>query len=468
MSVMLLVQTALAAGTGLWLSGTPDPTEETTLQHCAIDTLRSEQHWTERDELAIQFLNDELEASKPLLNEFDGELLIMRRLEDALQAITVVRPEDRDVIYRALLFQGLAVERYFQDGLAEEPGAEPYRLALGEAVLNRPWINAIALDPDRQASLTEIPEAPELQRFHDLRAQHLLSPTITISVDHLPEGLTLMIDGRAMPTEQARVLAGTHWAAIVQEDDIRQRTWWTYTPSTEPVTLAVTAQPEDIADLLQSVETDCDVISLNPRMLALLDDVEAPVHLYAPGDRGVHHYIIEGGSAVRVGHAASTRKPRMVQGHVAIGGGWINDDDYMLLNQQNGAPSEMATTNAAASMITAGIQNHRHTFVWGAGVDAVMPHGEWQTLPTGSQTLRLRAYPHLTAGIAPLQATIGWLFPWQLGVGMRAHHTLHAETGLALNAAWVYGVGIPQSRDFSETFEPSMTQMAWLGVGLRR
>ncbi|MDP6931464.1 MAG: hypothetical protein QGG40_01050, partial [Myxococcota bacterium] len=79
--------------------------------------------WSEQDDGAIATLGQELEEVRPLLEVFDGELEIIRRLGSALSDVQVIRPEDRDLVFEALAFQGFSIHRYFQDTLATDPTA---------------------------------------------------------------------------------------------------------------------------------------------------------------------------------------------------------------------------------------------------------------------------------------------------------------------------------------------------------
>lgn len=468
--MLWMISAALADGTGVWLRGTPDPTLDRELEHIAVEAILIEEGWTAVDDRAIANLASELEAVQPLLDVFDGELQIMRRLEDALADISALREEDRELVYRALLFQGLAVQRYFQDALADEPGAEPYRTTVAGRVVNRPWIDAVALAPDRQATAAEIPEAPERLQFQEARAQHLLAPTGEIIALNLPEGARLVVNGEEATSDRVRVLPGTHRAALRVDGTLSVRVRAVVRPD-ETLTLEPVAVPSDVAPLAAALSEKERAVLLPPGMQRTLSGLAAPVHLLVEDGRRTHHYVVEGRSAVLytppedgTGEPDSGLRVRAV-----VGGGWLYDGDYLLQNASAGAPGgSMAVVNAATPLLSAGAELSLGPAVLGGGVDALLPVGEWHTLPSGEQTVRLRAYPHIEAGVGPVRVTAGWLFPWHIGVGPRTRLMLLPELGIELTAAYVHGIGVPLQYDNGDTFSPGQARTAWAGIGLRR
>ena len=468
MSVMFVfVQAALAEGTGVWLRGTPDPTQERALEHVDIDRLLAAEGWTEADDRAVNILAAELNAVQPLLDVFDGELQIMLRLEAALDPVTTIREQDRDLMFRVLLFQGLAVERYFQDALADDPGAAPYRIEINGQVYNRPWVDAIAMVPERSASEAEIPEAPERLLFQDLRATHLLAPAMQVMVPELPAGMRLVVNGLEATADRVRVLPGKHHAALLASGRISARAQAVLVPGNSTLQIEPTALDVDVEALAGALSENARVVAINTRMVNTLEALPQPVHLFVGDGRRVHHYVVEDRTAVQVDQARVAASTEGVRWRALAGGSWIYDGDYLLQNNLNGAPEALSTVNAAAPLLSAGVETTLGPVVAGAGLDALLPLGEWHALPSGEQTVRLRAYPHIEAGVGPARVTVGWLFPWHIGVGPRVRHVLDVGRGLELSAAYVHGIGVSQSQG-SDTFSPDRVQTAWLGVGLLR
>jgi hypothetical protein len=464
-----MVGAALAEGTGVWLSGTPDPTQDLSLEHIPVSTVLLTEGWSAADDRAIAHLSEELAAVAPLLDVFDGELQIMRRLDDALASITALREQDRELVFRALLFQGLAVQRYFQDALGDEAGAAPYRVQIAGSVVNRPWIDAVALDPDRKATSAEIPEEPERLLFQELRARHLLAPTAQIVATGLPDGARLIVDGEEATSDRVRVLPGTHRASLVAGGELSVRVR-ALVAEDETVTLTPVALRADIAPMASSLSSGERVVLLPMGMQQTLSGLESPVSLFVSDSRRVHRYVVEGPSAIRHEAATSsgTGDESGLHWRVLVGGGWVYDGDYLLLNAEAGAPSSVATVNAGAPLLSGGVELPLGPAVVGAGIDGLLPLGEWHALPSGEQTIRARLYPHVEAGVGPVRLTAGYLFPWHVGLGPRARVLVDPERGIELTAAYIYGVAVPSNYDSGEAFTPEPLQAAWVGVGLRR
>ena len=462
---------AAAEGTALWLSGVPDPTLDATLEHVSAADVLPERRWTEADARVIARLEEELSAVQPLLDVFDGELQIMRRLDAAIASVEVLRSQDRELMFRALVFQGLAVHRYFQDGLATEEGAAPYRIALGGQVEVRPWIDAVALAPDRQATAAEIPEAPELLLFQEVRARHLLRQSGLVRVvGGLPAGGTLSIDGQPAAADEVRVLPGMHRVTVEIDGQIVARRQGRVDSQT-PLSAELTATAVDAAPLAAALSEKARVVDLPAPMVASLSVLPAPVHLIAAEDGGrkIHRYVVEDGVAVRY---VSPRDSSGLGWRVAVGGGWVYDGDYLLQNHAAGAPDDRTTVNAGSPLLSAGVEyGVGQRLVAGVGVDALLPLGEWSVLPSGETdpvALRARLFPHLSVGLPALRATAGFMTPWHVGLGPRAHYTVLPDLGLEVTAAYVYGLGVPLRYDSGETFTPDQLQTGWVAVGLRR
>jgi hypothetical protein len=175
---LLLAQLAHAQGSALWLRGPADPAATVDIVDHPLDLLIPNQGWTAEDARAIETLATELAAVRPLVEVFDGELEIMSRLDRAIADVHVLRDTgDRELLARALRFQGFAVRRYFQGGLATDVAAEPYRIQVGGTWENGPWMDAVALDPDTEDVAADIPEESERAAFGETRARHNVIPS---------------------------------------------------------------------------------------------------------------------------------------------------------------------------------------------------------------------------------------------------------------------------------------------------
>jgi len=454
----------MAAGTGIWLSTSPDPTIDPTATHIPADNLLPPPAWTEADARAIENLAAELTAVEPMLDVFDGELQIMLRLEQALSNIEVVRPEDRDLIYRVLLFQGLAVSRYFQDGLATEDGAESYRTVLIRAVEVRPWIDAIAFDSQREPGLEEIPEEPELLKFQEVRARHLLRTTTPISAE-VPAGTRLVINGQEAVGDAVQVLPGRHWVSLTI-DGMPVAHTKVLTEKSGPFDFQRPLLWPDLAALTEGMSSGSASIALSAATQAALASLESPVVLYTGEGRMQQAYMVSGAHAT----PWLDTEPREAKlgWRLSVGSGWLYDGDFYLQNARAGAPEEVSTVNAIAPLLSAGLEWRLGVPVVGVGIDTLLPTGEWHDLPTGDTRIRVRPYPHLAAGVENLQVTAGLLLPWHIGVGPRAHVTLIESLGLTLTGAYAYGVPVSRSHEDGSIFTPEASQTGWLSVGVSR
>ncbi|MFN7146438.1 MAG: hypothetical protein ACK4YP_21875, partial [Myxococcota bacterium] len=138
MSLILLLASTALADRVLW-TAPPDPASAAAVARvlpgatsAPLDTLVSGRTAALRGD-AIDVVRTELAEVRPLAHEFDGELQIMARLAKATGDVPLLRSEEeRNLLRRALLFQGFAVHRYFQDKLGTEAAAAPYRTGAGD------------------------------------------------------------------------------------------------------------------------------------------------------------------------------------------------------------------------------------------------------------------------------------------------------------------------------------------------
>ena len=460
--MLALLASSSWAGTALWLNAPPDPSRSAGLTAISIEQATPSAGWTEADSRAIGFLREELAGVRPLADVFDGELQIMLRLQTALSDVRVIRPEDRDLVYDALLFEGFAAHRYFQDKLATDPAAAPYRVTVGDAVEVAAWVNAVALNAERAPTALDLADPDALLAFQELRARHLLRPTATVTATGLPAGGRLVVDGREAAVERTRVPAGHHRVSLTVEGSIRARAVVTLEPGQE-YTLVLPASGDDLRALAGTLQ-DVDTLDLDPGVLARLEGWEAPVALVVSSKKSLQRFEVQDGKAVRVVEPTEAGAGLLVRATLA--GAWVTDGDYFLQNAEDGAPGSVATVNAFAP--TAAVEVEWRTqgrLAGAAGVDLGLPLGDWHDLPVGEGRLRLRAYPHLAVGLPLAQLSVGLMLPWRVGLGARVHVPLGDH--LELGGAYVYGIGVNRERDAGPTFEPTDAQTAWVGVGGR-
>lgn len=466
MSLMLLVELHALASTNVWLAGERPPATQPDTTVVSAGDLTTSQGWTEADDRAIAFLAEELSAVRPLADVFDGELQIMVRLSTAIEQVRAVRESDRELLYKALVYQGFAVQRYFQDKLETDPGAAAYVTRQEGRAEVTAWLEAVALNPERVPTASEIPDQSALLAFQELRARHLLSPTCAITVSNMPRGGRLVVDGREAATDQTRVLPGRHLVAVTVNGEIRARAELTLAPGGTGA-IVVPAGPDELGALAASLADGPPSIKLSPSVQGTLQSLEPPVLLTVTGRRGDLTYAVKGAAAERVESAgpSGSGDPSLVL-HTALGGGWLYDGEFLLQNYDEGATATRSTVNAATPVASLGVEYRPvRALALGLGVDLAVPLGEFQYLPTGDDQLRLRPYPHVAIGHPYLQLTAGPLLPWRIGVGGRLHVPLgeHVE----VQGAYIYGLGLEIPRDAGAEFEASDAAMAWVGAGWR-
>lgn len=465
LSLLLVLLGSAQAGTAVWLDGTPDPALVPGSDAVSLERAVSDPSWTEADARAVAFLAEELAAVRTLADIFDGELQIMVRLQTALAEIRVLRPEDRDLVYEALIFQGYAVHRYFQDGLATDPAAEPYRAEIQGRSEVAPWVDAVALNPEATPTSAQISDPEELLAFQELRARHLLTPIATVVAEGMPSGARLVVDGRETATDRARVLPGQHRISVVMDGRVRARFTRRLAPG-EQARLAVPAMVEEMTALAERLRAGGAVQDLPAGVRETLSGLDQPVQLVLSSRRAPLVFDVDGDKARLREGEAKTDAPRRFEARASLGGGWLYDGEFLLQNQDDGATETKGTVNAVTPWL--GLAGEYRPLPWaaaGAGVDLGLPLGDHHDLPVGDGRMRLRAYPHLALGHPLVQATVGLLLPWHLGLGARVH--VPVGDLLEVQGAYLYGLGLTLPRDVGDDFQPLPVQSAWLGVGAR-
>jgi hypothetical protein len=458
--LMLMLSAALAQDSGqvLYLGMEPDPTMLSQLVVVEVGDLTPDQSVTSEDVAALENLASELEGVRPLVDEFDGELAIMSRLDAAIKEVHVVRDEaDRELLYKALVFQGFAVHRYFQDTLADDPAAEPYRTSLNGQVAVKAWVDAVALAPQRNPDAEDIPEEAGQLAFDEAAAQIRLAPRGAIVGTGLPEGATLVVDGAPPRTGRVNVAPGYHRVAVVWKDQVVARAEGEV-PAEGELTISVGAMASDVEALVPLLVEGPETYGVPPDVLSLLNTLDGPVYLVVPGKRDPLVYKVEGNAALLQVEEADTA----FAFHAAVGGGWMTDGDWLLQNVDEGAPQTKGTVNAFTPVVTLGGDLQVGGLALGAGSDFYIPVGEYHTLPSGDATVRMRAYPHVAIGVPVAKVTVGYLFPWQVGLGARASVPVGP---VEVGASAVYGLGLSLERDDGSTFEPSNAATGSVTVG---
>lgn len=418
---------------------------------------------------AIEALRSELAAVRPMLAEFDGELQIMARLQKATADVTVLRSEaDADLLFAAECFLGNAVHRYFGERLGSDPGAAPYRTVVGPAVVPAGWVDAVALRGSANPTMEDVPEKPQRLGYDGVRALVGAMPAASFEIGKLAEGAEVWLDGKMVPVKSGSrtlLVPGRHFFTVrvgevaLLSGDARLG---------EGATMRAEAPfgPRERDELVKLLGGG-DGWAVPAAAQVPISGANEPVYLAVPGRGRPHLVRVDRGTAEAVKIVAPpSEKVKPVSVHVAGGVGWMSSGDWFLLNVDAGAPYDTSTVNAVAPALAADVQYRKGLFAASAGVSGQVATGEFHELTTGTSSTRTFVYPHAGVGLPWVQATVGPLFPWYVGVGLKGRVPVTA--GLEVVASAVYGVGLAVPRSDGEPdFEPLPVISAWGGAGWR-
>lgn len=460
---LLLAALAHAQGSALWLRGPADPGATVDRVDHPLDAVVPDQGWSSEDTRAIETLAEELAAVRPLVEVFDGELEIMARLERAIADVHVVRGDaDRDLLVRALRFQGFAVRRYFQEGLATDPSADMYRTRLGETWEVGPWVDAVALAPDADDVTADIPEEAERAAYGAVRARVLAMPRATLDFGALPADATASVDGRPVEragddTFRAAVLPGMHRAAVFEGGIVAARGRVRLGPG-EVHTLRRRPTRGEMEALAAALDARATPVRLDPVVIGALSLLEAPVVLVVPSDTGPIVYDVEGTWAVydapppppEPEPEPEPEHPAPVLGATAAIA-WAYDPAWAT---PDGAPGTAA--HGLATQVGASIVAPFGPITASAGLDVAVPTHRWGEIDVGGAVVRPRIQPWLGLGATsvPLTFTIGGLLPRHVALGLRARWP--SEGPVALAAGWTQGIPLGAG--------DAAAHVAWLGA----
>lgn len=424
--------------------------------------------WRPADDAALGALSDALEAVRMYETRLDGELVIMRELDRADAAVGAVRSEaHREARFKVLAYQGFAVERYFGANLSASEAA-PYVVDLGDGRrVARPWADAVASHPTREVTPYDIAEAPQRVAFGAARAEVLGVLPAAFVPTGLPDGARLFVDGAPAtpgPTGSVRVPPGRHLAHLELDGRIVDRFDVRLAPGEERA-IAPSLADADLTGWLAAVrrgEAPAPPAGLRPHVAALGGEV----WLAVPGE-DVAVWVLTG-DAVAERDVERPKPPREQDGGwsvaVGVGAGWLASGNFAL--DAPGATFDRATVNAGTVAASAAFDYDRGTVRVGAGVEVAVPLGEDHVARYGGdRTLRARPYPFVAAGLRPVQATLGWVFPHHPTVGLRAQLPLTGD----LEVGGSYWLGIPtlRARDGAADYVSKPLYAANVGVTWR-
>ncbi len=176
------------------------------------------------DEARIVALERAKEDARLKFDAFDTEREIAAALGAAVAAVTVVRNDaDRKALADALVLQGAAVTRIVPDerfATAEDVGA--WRTFFGSSAVVKPYVDALALEPEGAWSRDIFPDAESFSRFGTARDQVTAQVEGRVELSPLPSGLSVVLDGRPWPEGQTSVGVepGHHYLHVLSGDRI--------------------------------------------------------------------------------------------------------------------------------------------------------------------------------------------------------------------------------------------------------
>lgn len=436
-----------------------------------VDLRSAPTAWTDADEQALRDLGKVVGDVRAYEDDLDGELLILRDLDGALARVSALRDEtDRQQVSDALLYQGFAADRYFGDALATASAAGPYRAEVAGITVARPWRDAAALEPGKDASPYQIAEAPQRIAYNAVRARlDALLPATLTPVD-APPGATLVVDGRPAPlgpSGNVKVRPGRHLVHLALGERIVARWTVDVAPAGDAPLVPTVGETEwqrFLADPSQVTGGIAACIAALGGEVWLLDAEGHGVAVRADAGGGLPQDVVVDRSAPPI--ARSGASSARARGSIGVLGGWLSSGDFYA--QDPTAPRTKATVNAATvggwAEGGAGVGLARV----GAGADVAVPLGPDHVALSGARVVRVRPVPYVAAGIGPVDVAAGFLFPYHPAVG--GHLTLATRSGgpaLVLRVAAWAGLAVPQRRDDGTRWSghPVYTVDSGLGLG---
>jgi hypothetical protein len=435
-----------------------------------IDLRAAATSWSEADDAAYKNLDNTLTQVRAYETKLDGELLIMRDLAGAIARVGLVRDDsDRGKVYAALAYQGFAVNRYFDTTLADAPEAEPYRMDLQGLAIEKPWFDAVALDPTREVTPYDIAEAPQRVAY-GIAADMVVSalPASFTPVD-LPENGTIFVDGRQATPGSAgniKLVPGRHLIHVTLRDRVIAR-WDVRLDPGQALEAGPELKQADWTDFLDGISADSTVpAALGPH----LDAFGGEIWIATPTDKRPNVFAVtaDGVTAVQIDKpkgAGANEDKGSLSLTVGAASGWFYSGDFF--TQAPSADNHTrATVNAVHGQLFASVDMDVSLLRVSAGIDTSYTLGQTHFALTGANSWRVRPYPHVGVGVKLAQVTLGYLMPYHPGVGARI--TVPLTGPVELRASGLYG--LPGERSYPDSIQTYFTQRvttANLGVGIR-
>lgn len=426
---------------------------------------------------AIDEVADALETVRVHETVLDGEKLILTGLEGPLNDITFLPDtDDRETVIRALLYQGFAADRFWGTHFGTAPDAAPWRIVVDNTPVERPWLDAFALDPLRRADEDDIGEAPQRASFEALRKTLAGVTRATLLAPDLPPDATVYIDGEPQraftSTTVVELLPGRHWLHATLDGTVIAREALRLAPG-ERHELAIDVPETAWRDFLRVVRTGEGRIPTP--IVPVLEALSGEVWIADGAGDAVRAWRVRpsGVQAVPLGDArpASPSTGALADVSVAVWAGptWLHSPDFRE-QDPSAVPDSAGVINAVAPVGGLELAWDRDWLRYGLGVDATLPLGRHHVALSGAGRYRLRTTPYLLVGHPLVQATFGLLVPYHLVGGIQGTldgASLGIDAPLELRARVRGGDAPTRTRVDGTAWRGGAIVQASLGLGIR-
>jgi len=339
--------------------------------------------------------------------------------------------------------------------------------------VERPWVDAFALDPLRKVSSSDIGEQPSRDAYEELRQHLARTLRAKVVLPDLPPDSMVYLNGSAIVDigeGLIEVLPGRHWLHVELAGRIIAREAVRLEPG-QRFELLLPLSEASWQQLTRAARAGEGVV---PReLLPFLDAVGG--ELWVAQGRGpdlrVARVEARGISAVDVTDRFVSLPPdRGRLGDVAlvpfVGFGALHSPDFAV------EPPTGRAGRPLAGPPLAGVELSwdRGWLRYGLGVEVHLPLGADQVALSGPATFRARALPYVSLGHPLLQAQLGYLFPHHRVGGLVASvpvAPLGEHHELEVRAAGRLGGASPIARADGSVWQAARVAVFSVALGVR-
>lgn len=208
------------------------------------------------DEQRLSALGTVLKEGRARWEEFESEAGVARALASAVDPIDVLGDtSQRDQLRTALIWEGAGITRGYPDALFPSlQDTAPFRVSIAGKSAVRPWVDAIALEPKHVFERADFPDGQSFTKVLALQSELALLPPGRLTIDPLPPGCQVFLDGVGVPVESRSVelSSGHHYAHVVVNGVVAERMEFDSAPN-DTVSLKPAISPEVLASAAASV-----------------------------------------------------------------------------------------------------------------------------------------------------------------------------------------------------------------------